>query len=646
MDGGVEREVSQMRQLVLQTALSLGFKGIEDLEKKTEPKNSKNKAIKIKSYIEKAAGKHKGLHLAIPATFTNLGIGRIRQYAKRKNVQQIFSRIIGGKTAAENARFKRTVERLGNERAWFRGVFNAIAFKINNLRIGCESKKYVLKHFESGVRCSALARNMYKLCQAIYGKKILDFTVSNDLIFVRNVNKKGTWESCDPKYKGDDPVVKISARGFEAWLKLKEKPDLEDWWEKHKNDDIYSEAIVDQQLKSATSSDELADHPFYLKHQRASGEEVKKMALMLLAHLSMAYANDKPDNLRKLAAAIERILERNKKSSNNLLLLCDELFQQMEKQPDIDPAIIKSLHNKCGLTLALEEALESKEKNVKSGSSATQRIQAKLEENELEKNLAEKLEVLHNRFGITIIQKEECEKLGIKDEVFSGNIKNVLKVEKGDAAGTIIAETPNDKNYMIYSLKNSEDAGIYEQAYIMLKLFISNRGANAPIYLLTPQPKLLEALMVIGKANELDLRDSDGNTISVNSEVSEKIKNTQVNHPNYLDLNPKLTEKNKIDRSVLEWGKRADEIPQLESLNTLEKLANAKAQLTGNIMTGEGLKNNSALSTTDKELIVEKLTAIRQNLLKVEEKMNEMKMDNEPTPALGAQSIVRRFFGK
>ncbi len=36
IDGGVEREVSQMRQLVLQVAIKKGYSGIKDLHKHTE----------------------------------------------------------------------------------------------------------------------------------------------------------------------------------------------------------------------------------------------------------------------------------------------------------------------------------------------------------------------------------------------------------------------------------------------------------------------------------------------------------------------------------------------------------------------------------------------------------------------------------
>lgn len=64
VDGGIEREVSQVRDLMNETSLKLGFGGVDDLEDFTTGATT---GEKLKKTIENAAN-HKGLHLAIPTT--------------------------------------------------------------------------------------------------------------------------------------------------------------------------------------------------------------------------------------------------------------------------------------------------------------------------------------------------------------------------------------------------------------------------------------------------------------------------------------------------------------------------------------------------------------------------------------------------
>ncbi|HEX2549773.1 MAG TPA: hypothetical protein VHM20_08085 [Gammaproteobacteria bacterium] len=263
VDGGVEREVSQVRQLVLQAALLKGYTGISDLEGQTKPEDKNGKSIKLKSTIEKAVLAHDDkdltLHLAIPDTFTHLQTGKISDYAKMENTQQIFSCVTGGRN---HARFKRTVERSGSERAWYQRVFNYLRFKINNRNIGCESKIY-LRYFDFGVFCSNRARKAYRISQTTNDRKIIDFNVINDSIYLRR-GKDGEkmWVECEPNYQGTD-TIRITEKAFEYWTKhiykdpkieylqkKKSNIDLKDWWDQNKENKLFEAEIA------ATTADE------------------------------------------------------------------------------------------------------------------------------------------------------------------------------------------------------------------------------------------------------------------------------------------------------------------------------------------------------------------------------------------------------
>ncbi len=645
VDGGVEREVSEVRQLLLQVALSKGYQGIKDLDKQTKFKNKNNKSKKIKSYIEKAAKKRRDLHMAIPATFTNLTIGRIRAYSAMDNVQQIFSRIVGGKTQAEHARFRKTVERLGNERAWYRGVFGKILF--NNRRIGCESKKYSKKNFADGVRCSGFARHIYRLCQSIYGKKILDYTTTNDLVFLRNVDNLGVWESSEPTYNGNDPVVRISERGMKTWNQVKNKyPNLETWWKTHQNDPIYSSAIVDQDLGSATTEEELENHPFYMKHKDADHEEIRKFALLLLSHLLVTYGDHPPELLEKLNAAVQRNLSHPSETTN-LLLLCDELYNHLILDKEISPARMNVLKQECALaeTIAMENVLEAKIKELKSSDSATRRIQFQLDEKEIKAELHGKLAELQDRFGLTVFRQENFSKLDpeIRNQASEHHVSTIFKVSKGKAKGAVFADKLSKENYLVYGVKNAEIKGIYEQAYIMLKLFTANQGYKTPVYILESRNlELKRALTVIGKANDLTLRDANGKELIFDAKASEEVKDFQAAHPEYLDLN--VQRAREMDRSVKGWYERVDEVLQLDKLNTLEKLENAEAHLKENIETGKALASNIHLSQHDRLLVSTKVRDIEEKLEKVRTKMTELA--EEPLPSLAAHSSEKNWYNR
>src|SRR5579872_339381 len=266
IDGGIEREVSQMRQYVLQLALKKGYAGIDGLDKGAGKLGMKKK-------IQEAADAAK-LNLVIPCTFVNPEEGKnIEGYAADPNVKQIFSKVVGGETKAEKERFKRSVWRMGNSRAWSKKFEDEDTknreIKANNRKIGIESKKYEKWWFGLGKYFSAEARRNYEKAQAANGKDSVYLTITNDLIFVRKVN--GKWIECDVGYQGPDEIVKLSVRALKQYNEKKPAEDLPDWIRK-----IYVKKENDQWVECKENDPgkkiELANHSFteYQEHLKLS----------------------------------------------------------------------------------------------------------------------------------------------------------------------------------------------------------------------------------------------------------------------------------------------------------------------------------------------------------------------------------------
>lgn len=222
VDGGVEREVSQIRQLTIQASLELGNIGIDDIEK------SKPKAIKHK--VLQAAQTNRNLHLAIPETFANkFQNSKIKKilskFANDTNTLQVFSQVMSGGKPEDDKTFQQSVERMGNSRANVEEGTVYSGITMNNFEIGCESKKYdpgpASIFFKNGISGSNEARLFLRKIQSKFSESH-EFHVVNDLVFVvYDLNQKQWrhWKKADkenPSMK-NQPVVKMTARAFAAW---------------------------------------------------------------------------------------------------------------------------------------------------------------------------------------------------------------------------------------------------------------------------------------------------------------------------------------------------------------------------------------------------------------------------------------------
>ncbi len=257
VDGGIEREVSQIRMLTLQVALSKGYNGIDDLQKVSEKID-----IKIKSKIQKAViaaneakesqyqktltqhqkdpskpmpPKPKKFSLYVPVTFANpkdsikllKSFSVIKALMRNPGFKPLFIFVNTNPTQ---------IEYLGKNRAWRKGE---LAYPENDIRLGsvidkvepgCESKAHKPGNIERGNSNSQDALKEAKK-EGIECK-----IVDNDLVHLKStiINSEKYWVICTDPKKNDDEI-KLSRRDFERWQKLcenqhfKANNPLEEW---------------------------------------------------------------------------------------------------------------------------------------------------------------------------------------------------------------------------------------------------------------------------------------------------------------------------------------------------------------------------------------------------------------------------------
>lgn len=148
VDGGDARAASQIRKMVLQCALVLGYKGITDL-------HSNSSVLDIKDHIKEAAfAPGSVVHVVEPRTFSDM---RIETYNKIvEDPKRVVFCIVN--TPPE------VIQNQGVKRAWYdlsKGSPKSTYIQINNPNVGCESKKYSAGGLEWGARKSENALSKY-----------------------------------------------------------------------------------------------------------------------------------------------------------------------------------------------------------------------------------------------------------------------------------------------------------------------------------------------------------------------------------------------------------------------------------------------------------------------------------------------------
>ncbi len=219
VDGGIDRELSQIRQIVLQLAVAMGYLGIQDLHKHTK--------TSVKKRVQKAAmAGGNNYHMAIPATFIS-GLAKFKKQMKAltadPNIFQVYAEVRSDHSSKSwwqaHIEFQQTILYNGNSRAWmdpkkpYKGEI-----RMNNRNIGCESKEYERKYFESGIIMSKQAKKFFRSNSK--NDKAIIMSNESDNMHLKNV---GTED--DPKWVQDskNPDIKhISKRELNLWNSLKD----------------------------------------------------------------------------------------------------------------------------------------------------------------------------------------------------------------------------------------------------------------------------------------------------------------------------------------------------------------------------------------------------------------------------------------
>lgn len=238
-DGGIGREVSQMRKLVIQVANNQGYAGIKDLHTQS------NALEEVKSRVQAAAFASPEVGVVIPETFSKWinPADPIRNLMKQidnlPNTKQIFARVKGEQEEdvfklikqmlpgynlmkqmlsrlADNASsaFQKIVAFMGSRRAWKVDGFIAKPLDLNSNEL-TESKAYNWKGFLFGVVGSYFAEQWFRE----HGKDKLSMIITNDLILLKR-DPHSAKEKWLPAAENDQGARLFSRHAYDAWLQL------------------------------------------------------------------------------------------------------------------------------------------------------------------------------------------------------------------------------------------------------------------------------------------------------------------------------------------------------------------------------------------------------------------------------------------
>ncbi|MBS0287041.1 MAG: hypothetical protein JSR17_07085 [Proteobacteria bacterium] len=285
-DGGKEREMSQVRQVMLHGALSLGYPGISDL-------HSKSKKLKLKILVKKAAlnaeSEAEPFNTATPNTFSKeITPSAIKQKDGRRPV-----------VAFVDAYADQT-EISGTDRAYRKATdapYSPENIKANKFP-PVESKIY-----EATVKIAGIAINAFKqgfdnslgvLKKTIEAGGVECYHLNNKLIHVREVAGKlppENWVVCDSANRKYD--LKLNEVDFERW-KLAAKtnagtPNLNKWYAQQKKEGtlegivvsrVQTLAALEQQMKSKETERKASAPPRrdHLRTLVTQGQNPEKIA--------------------------------------------------------------------------------------------------------------------------------------------------------------------------------------------------------------------------------------------------------------------------------------------------------------------------------------------------------------------------------
>lgn len=363
VDGGVAREVSQIRKLVIQVAINKGFTGIEDLHKQS--------AIlrEVKHRVREAVFQTQSLGVVIPETFSKWvsPINSIRNLMQKidqlPKTKQIFTRIEG----QEPSSFQHVVNFMGSKRAWKTGNFVKKTLNLNQKKVA-ESKAYDASGFKYGDTGSRSAEAWFKK----NSKVNLSMIISNDLCIMKeDFSNSNRWK---PAKQGEQGAIIISKRIYDQWHKLQQtkEPDLSESEREQKKLSLieYNRTIklpptirtsaeidvaiaVEQIRKRIVKNEEIL-----FKQEKINNKKIEKLQRQNENLLSILYIVGKMDPSNKKDVQLVMFLVKNKtlssikympgldrttqKALTNLVIALNRCISQLQIVENNTPEKIKS----------------------------------------------------------------------------------------------------------------------------------------------------------------------------------------------------------------------------------------------------------------------------------------------------------------
>lgn len=234
VDGGVDREVCQIRKMMVNYATDNGYSDVSDAHKNTK--------LGAKKYVKEAAIAQAGLNVVIPETFSDsfkidknnikesvqnvLYKKEMKKYENDPGIVQAFSEIVA--PPGKEDQFEQTVGRLGNARA--KATQEMIDKRRNdreksgksmltedlNEKPLCESKEYEGgSKFKFGCQFSKWARENYQTIS----KDPIYIPITNDLIFIKK--EENQWRPCQKGEAYDfGPITERDFNRFQLEQKM------------------------------------------------------------------------------------------------------------------------------------------------------------------------------------------------------------------------------------------------------------------------------------------------------------------------------------------------------------------------------------------------------------------------------------------